>query len=249
MFVLTSDVDWASETAIRISHRHFEEAGHRVTYFLTHPSEYLDGLLASGAIDAGIHPNFLPDSSQGNSFKEVMDYCEKLLPGPGKVFRCHRFFDVNDITEELYARGYRYDSNVPTFLQRGVKPFVHRAGLIRFPVFMEDGTYLYHSQPLTLDQEVERRFSHPGLYVLSFHPMHMVMNSPTLPYSREVKDSVSREAWNAMDEETCNKVCYKGRGIRDFTADLLEMINRRGYKVMRFDDVYEQLKDVIAGGL
>jgi ethanolamine ammonia-lyase small subunit len=77
----------------------------------------------------------------------------------------------------------------------------------------------------------------------------MVMNSPDLPYSRSVKDSVSREAWNEMDPDTCARVCHKGRGIRDFILDLLEFVQAKNITVMTLAEVYEEIKDSIHEGV
>ena len=92
----TSDIDWASEFAIEKSISFFRDANVPITYFLTHPSAAIQRSLDRGEIRAGLHPNFMPDSSQGASYDEVMDYCFKLLPG-ARGFRSHRHYDVNDV--------------------------------------------------------------------------------------------------------------------------------------------------------
>lgn len=248
VLVFTADMDWASEPALRISHTYFADVGAKVTYFMTNPSDFLSARLVDGAIDAGIHPNFLPGSSHGDSIPEVMDYCCSLLP-EATCFRSHRYFDVTDISHGLYDRGYRYDANVCTFLQKGVRRFRHESGLIRFPTYFEDGTYLYHRQSLVFDKAAENLFMWPGIQMISVHPMHMVMNSPDLPYSRRVKNSVSWEAWNAMDEATCAEIRHDGRGIRDFVLDLLHFVNKRNIVIMTLAEVYTAIKDTIEHAL
>lgn len=248
VLVFTLDVDWASEAALHISDGYFADAAVKATYFMTNPSDFLFARRADGAIDAGIHPNFLPGSSHGDTIPEVMDYCCKLL-SEAVCFRSHRYFDVTDITHGLFDRGYRYDANVCTFLQKGVRPFRHESGLIRFPTYFEDGTYLYHRQSLAFDRAAEALFIQPGILVISVHPMHMVMNSPDLLYSRQVKDSVSREHWNAMDEATCAQVCHDGRGIRDFVLDLLQFARNRDLTIMTLADVYAAIKETIDDGV
>ena len=60
----TVDIDWASEYACQQTLRFFEEHGIPITVFLTHPSKVLDEALHAGKIRGGLHPNFMPDSSQ-----------------------------------------------------------------------------------------------------------------------------------------------------------------------------------------
>ena len=230
----TSDVEWSSEEALVETEGLFERFGIRPTYFFTHPSPFLSGLLREGRIEAGVHPNFLPGSSHGNSVAEVIDTCLTLVPGL-ECFRSHRFYDVTDITHAFYAKGLRYDANVCTLLQKGIRPFVHESGLLRFPTFFEDGTYLFHRRPLEYDRSL---FDGPGLMVVSVHPMHMVMNSPDLAYARRIKDSVSREAWNRLSGPDLAKLRHPGKGIRDLVEAMLEDVTGRGLPVFTLKQLY-----------
>ena len=237
VFCFTGDVDWASEDALREAHALLSDYDLQVTYFLTHPSQYLSELLAAGRIDAGLHPNFLPGSSHGNSVPEVIDYCIKLHP-EAKCFRSHRYFDVTDVTHRFVELGFRYDSNACTLLQQGIRPFLHESGLVRFPAFFEDGTYLFHKRDLDFAAVAESLFLQPGLKVVSLHPMHLVMNSPNLPYARRVKDTVSRAAWNALAEDDLRRLRYGGPGIRDFVEQLLGFVRRRALPLFSLAELY-----------
>jgi hypothetical protein len=237
VFCFTADVDWASDDALREAHALFDDYDLSVTYFLTHSSPYLSELLASGCIDAGLHPNFLPGSSHGDSLPEVIDYCIQLHP-EAQCFRSHRYFDVTDVTHRFVELGLRYDSNVCTLLQQGIRPFLHESGLVRFPAFFEDGTYLFHQGDLDFGAVAESLFLKPGTKVVSLHPMHLVMNSPNLPYSRRVKDAVSRTTWNTLAEDDLRRLRYRGRGIRDFAEQLLAFVRDRGLPVFSLAELY-----------
>ena len=60
-----------------------------------------------------IHPNFLPNSSHGNSFDEIIENCLKFCPN-AKGFRSHRYFEVNDIFDIFNKYGFKYFSNFCT---------------------------------------------------------------------------------------------------------------------------------------
>jgi len=136
---LTFDLDWASEDSIKHTVDIIEKFGFKSTFFITHSSKILSNKIKNKEIDTGIHPNFLKNSSHGSNPKEIIDYCTKLLP-EANSFRCHKYFDNNDITELLFDKGFKYDSNLCTNLEC-VDPFIHRSGLIRFPIYFEDGCY------------------------------------------------------------------------------------------------------------
>lgn len=234
--VFSMDIDWASEYAITKTLEYFWEMEIPLTAFLTHPSPVLQEALTQGKIKGGIHPNFMPDSSQGKNFDEVIKYCFELLP-EARCFRAHRYFDVNDIIDKLAAMGILYESNICTMLDN-VPPFLHRSGMIGFPIFWEDGGYLYQHGSLNYE-DIKGQLYLPGLKVINFHPMHFMLNTPYFAYTREIKDSLSRNEWNHLDEETIERMSYKGQGITTFIKDMVEDLQRNHVEICYMDDVYQ----------
>src|SRR5205823_2663286 len=101
LFCLTSDVDWASDYAIRDFVELVSSYGIKPTIFATHPSPALMEFHASGAIELGIHPNFLPGSSHGNDLPSVVEYLRREFP-QAEAFRSHCFFDSTQSARELF---------------------------------------------------------------------------------------------------------------------------------------------------
>lgn len=238
IFCFTSDIDWASEYAIKKTAEFFGDFGIAPTMFLTHKSEAADSLVRSGAADAGIHPNFLPGSSQGDSFEEVIDFCLRLLPD-AKCYRSHRYFEVNDTMESLARRGVEYASNVCTMLENAA-PFVNRSAMVSFPIFMEDGAYLLNGMPLDF-AEAKALFDGPGLKVINAHPMHLMINTPHFRYTREIKDRLSREEWNSLDASSIAKLLYGGRGIADLLRDICEYAASSGAEIKTLKELYGEI--------
>ncbi|MDR7870056.1 MAG: hypothetical protein RIN55_04300 [Tissierellaceae bacterium] len=236
---LTLDTDWASEDALKKSYSIIEEYGFDSTFFITHKSNYLLKLYNKGKIDAGIHPNFLKNSSHGKSVNEVIDNCLNILPET-KSFRCHNYYDSNEITDLLFSRGLLYDSNLCTLLQK-VEPFVHRSGLIRFPIFLEDGAYLLHNKNLVFKDIRDVLFNDNGLMIINIHPMHLVLNTPTFNYMRKIKENLSREDWNKLTDADLDYLSYDGIGIRYFIIELFNFIKKEKIKVMNLHNVYESV--------
>lgn len=230
IFSFTVDLDWASEDAIKYCYELFEHYEIPVTFFLTHTSNFLYKKLEGSNIEAGIHPNFIEGSSHGNSYSEVINYCMNLLPTV-ECFRSHRYYDVNDITDTFYKLGLRYDSNLCTLLQK-IDPFIHRSGLLRFPIYFEDGSYLLHEKCLDFDLVREDLFSLPGLMIINIHPMHLILNSPNALFTRRIKDKLTRQEWNSLTTQDLKSLQYQGKGIRGFIISLLQFVNKKKWHVI-----------------
>ena len=238
IFCFTTDIDWASEFAIEQTLQYFKKANIPLTAFLTHKSAVLDYAVQSGELQVGIHPNFMPGSSQGNSFDEVIDFCFDLLNN-ATCFRSHRYFGVNDVYEKLYNRGIKYCSNIGTHLET-VQPFLHRSGMIQFPAFFEDGGYLWNKGDLSF-KSVEHIFSSNGLKVINLHPMHLMLNTPYFAYARNIKDAVSKEEWNNFDEQAIRKMKNNSTGISDFIDEMIEFITKNNIEVVYLSEMYNRL--------
>ena len=164
----------------------------------------------------------------------MFEYIQKCLTA---LFRAHRYYDGNDPMEVLTARGIVCESNVCTLMDV-VPPFLHRSKTISFPIFWEDGAYLYNYDGFDYDA-FHRQLMRPGLKVINIHPMHLMLNTPYFKYTREIKDSLSREEWNNLDEQVIGKMRYQGEGIMTFIEKMLEDVQEQGFEMLYLEDVYD----------
>ena len=239
VFCFTSDIDWSSESIIKYSHDILSGDDLKITYFITHSSPFLNELNASNKIDLLIHPNFLPNSSHGDSFKEVIDYCMNLVPN-ADGFRSHRYFEVNDIMDDFVKRGFRFVSNHCTRCETNIKPLKHRSGLLSIPIFLEDGGYLIMDPTLNFDNLIPRLKS-PGLKVINFHPAHMAFNTPNFAYTRSIKDSFSREIWGNLGLSQLQKLENREQlGVRKTIQQVIEFASSNDYKVLSMREIYHE---------
>jgi hypothetical protein len=239
VFCFTSDIDWSSESIIKYSHDILSGDDLKLTYFITHSSPFLNELNASNKIDLLIHPNFLPNSSHGDSFKEVIDYCMNLVPN-ADGFRSHRYFEVNDIMDDFAKRGFRFVSNHCTRCETNIKPLKHRSGLLSIPIFLEDGGYLIMDPTLNFDNLIPRLKS-PGLKVINFHPAHMAFNTPNFAYTRSIKDSFSREIWGNLGLSQLQKLENREQlGVRKTIQQIIEFASSNDYKVLSMREIYHE---------
>ena len=211
--------------------------------FVTHESEIIELNYESGKIERGIHPNFLPNSSHGNSYYEIVAACVKFAP-EAYGFRSHRLFDVTDITHLLKNDfSFKYVSNLGTILQGYIRPILHESGLVHIPIFFEDGTHLYNQLDLNFKKYVHL-FNAPGIKIISFHPMNFVFNSPNMPFMRHIKDSLTREEYNNIKTEVINKLKNPEMGIGKTVLDIVEYVKENRLPIMSLNEIY----NTVTGG-
>lgn len=240
VFCFTSDIDWASEDVMKAYFDIIKTFDIKPTLFVTHHSDIIEQEFINKKIERGIHPNFMNGSSHGNSYVEVAENCIKYAP-ESYGFRSHRAFDVTDITHLLRNEyNYKYVSNQITILQQFIRPILHESGLINFPVFFEDGTHLYNQLDLKF-KKYENLFITPGLKIISFHPMNFIFNSPTLPFMRQIKDSLTRDEYNNISSATIERLRNKNMGIGNTVIDIIEYVLTNNLPVFSMNELYNTI--------
>lgn len=240
LFFFTSDIDWASEDVMMEYFNIVNALGIKPTLFVTHESEVIESNFKLGKIERGIHPNFLANSSHGDSFKEIVETCIKFAP-ESYGFRSHRLFDVTDITHLLKNEyNYKYVSNLGTILQTYIKPILHESGLVHIPIFFEDGTHLYNQLDLNFKKYLDL-FMTPGIKIISFHPMNFVFNSPTMTFMRQIKDTLTREEYNNIKTATIDKLRNRDAGIGQTVIDIVKYVKENNYPIMSLNEIYNTL--------
>lgn len=236
VFCFTADVDWASEDVLEVFFGRIDPLDLKPTIFVTHHSAVIADYKARGRIDRGIHPNFLPGSSHGEGFETVIETCMAFAP-EATCFRSHRLFDVTDTSHLLVDRGMTHASNLATLLHRGIRPIAHESGLVRFPIFFEDGTHLVNG--LSLDLEAYRaRFLSPGIKIISTHPMDFVINTPAIRYMRGIKDALSREEYAGLSMAAIERYRNRDRGVGDLGLDIMALA--KDHRIMSLGDLYAE---------
>ncbi|MDR0368202.1 MAG: hypothetical protein LBH82_03560 [Bacteroidales bacterium] len=237
VFCFTSDMDWASEAVLSIFFQEIPLEEMKLTTFVTHLSEIIENLYKNQQIERGIHPNFLFGSSHGNSFREVIETCKTFSP-EAVGSRSHRLFQVTDTAHLLKNEyGFLYSSNVINVFGTKIKPLLHESQLIEFPVFFEDGTFLYNDSRLKIEPYLNC-FETPGLKIISFHPMNIVFNTPCIQWMRALKDSMTREAFHTIDADFIQKTKNNSSGIGNILSEIVNFVRRKNYPVLSLNEIY-----------
>lgn len=238
VFCFTSDIDWASEAVLDHFFRQLPMEDLKMTMFVTHKSERVEREFLAGRIQRGIHPNFLPGSSQGNTFREVIETCMSFAP-EATCTRSHRAFAVTD-TEHLLHNDFhiKCSSNVFTTLAPRITPFWLESKLLQVPIFFEDGSFLYNRLGLTIEP-YRHFFTAPGIKVISFHPMNLVFNTPEITWMRQIKDSLTREEFNHIGEEIIESKRNREKGVFDLVMEIINLARQLQAPIFTLNEIYE----------
>lgn len=174
--VLTTDTEWCSEDDIAALFNLADTLGVPLFPFVTHRSEFLKK--RGGA--QGIHPNFLPSSTHGKTYDEVLDHMLAIVPD-AVAFRAHCFYSETRLLWKMAARGFKVDCNVLTYLQRR-DPFTNVAGLRTYPTFWSDDV----AKRLGETRLPKRSLNSSAMLVVNVHPLnvHLPMVQDLLEYAR-----------------------------------------------------------------
>lgn len=219
-FAFTVDVDWAPDYMIDYMSDAFIQAGVKCTWFITHSSPAVDRLRSQPLFELGIHPNFLPGSTHGNTEDAAMKHCLDLVPG-AKSIRTHALVQNSRL---LWMMRNKYDLQTDCSLFLPFTPNIlphtlcHSAAeipLVRIPFFWEDDVECL--RPGRSWNALSPQIHVSGLKMFNFHPMYVGLN----------EDDFSR--YESVKAELCN-----GRPLSDLTADELLPFTNTGVGVNTF---------------
>jgi hypothetical protein len=233
-FVLTCDLDWASEYCIENFLALMGRFSLTPTVFVTHKSAAIGEAARLGRVELGIHPNFLPPSTHGDSFADILSHVLGLVPRPVAV-RCHRHIAGPEIEAALVERGLTLDSNTCRHLERGLAPVDLPSGLRRLPVFFEDDFHWMHGMTWRFSDHAGAFFS-PGLKVLNFHPFFAALNIPDAAFYLRHKHRI-----RTLTAADAARWRHQGEGAATFLLEALTAIRAAGHRFITLGELAENL--------
>ena len=234
VFSITMDADWASEACLTAAIEICVSHNVVPTVFVTNQSEVLKQYKADGKVELGVHPNFLPGSSQGSNYQEVTDTVLNLVPD-ANIFRSHCFYDNSLISKLFKDRGILYDSNLCLYMQRGIEPLLTGNHTWRLPVFWEDDVH-WNKDNYSWDvADYTDAFFSPGLKILNLHPVHLAANCPSAEYY-----STNKRKLNAISKVDLNSIRHKEKGLATFVNELLDIAKLKNAEVITMSEMCQR---------
>lgn len=188
---ITLDIDWAPDFVIDAVAARLLAGRVHATWFVTHQSPAVDRLRDHGELfELGLHPNFLPGSSQGADAGAVVAACMAMVPGATSM-RTHALMQSTPLLE-LVLQETSVRTDVSIFLPHatGVAPIEYwwlGRSLTRIPYVWEDDFEIERPQPVW---DLGPMLAQPGVRVFDFHPIHVYLNSSTLAAYQSLKRRV-----------------------------------------------------------
>ncbi len=178
VFGIVFDVDWAPDFVIDYTASLLIKHEIKATWFITHPSPAVERLKSFPELfELGIHPNFLENSTQGKSQKEVIEYCMSIVPQAVSM-RTHAYYQSSlmfaDISKHTHVTN---DASIFMPLTPGLRPSRYYIGeryMNRIPVFWEDDNEMKKpDKAWSFNNEL---LIESGLKIFAFHPIHIFLN-------------------------------------------------------------------------
>lgn len=216
MFVITLDCDWAPDFILEDVVNLFNEKKVKAVFFITNDSPTVQKLRKNPLFEIGIHPNFFPNSSQGDDADSVLKYLKKITP-EAKSIRTHGLYQSTLLLKKFQEYGIENDvsillSKTPNLISHYSKFF----NLYRFPYFWEDDVEMDEEYKWSLDNPL---FHKKGLKIFNFHPIHVYLNSRKMNQYNSLKKEIGLN--NVNENNIKNYINKNKNGTRDFLKEII----------------------------
>jgi hypothetical protein len=226
--LVTFDVDWAPEWAIKFCADLCANAGVKATFFATHASPFLTELATDPRFEVGIHPNFLPRSSHGDSTEAILRTCLTFAPN-ARSMRTHSLVQSSPIFDTVGTHFPQIQTDMSLFLpfHAGLQPVDYFIGsdlrrMVRLPYHWEDDVaatwpgWDWEAEPVWGD----------GLAAVDFHPILVALNMASLSSYRGLKHRLAGRPLTDVSREDVAPLMQPGAGAAVYLQRLLEGLDR-----------------------
>jgi hypothetical protein len=235
-FILTFDTDWAPDYMLESIAGALFRSNIKATWFITHDSPAVRRLSENPLAEVGLHPNYLPGSSHGDTTEEVLETLLAIAPDAVSV-RSHAMVQSSALLS-YYAQHTKLKIDSTIFLPEmaHIVPLRHAlpAGeLLRVPFFWADDYEMCKAEP---QWNLERYINTLGLKVMLFHPVHIFLNAPDSTFYSNTRATYA--AVSSLPEETAVELRHRGKGAADLFVALVRHLEITASL---------KLRDVLAG--
>lgn len=217
---LTFDVDWAPDFCVNTILDKLNKANVKATFFVTHESDIIIDILNQGH-EVGWHPNFMPNSSQGENFNKIMEYLFKIAPN-ASILRTHSLFQSSPLLFEIFSNYPQLKLDLSCFMYRF--PFVDAFQWTYNDVFFHRINYNWADDFAFFDKKFF--WNKPDFFgnttVFGFHPIHIGLNSGNSSNYNRLKNDISKKLLWKVKESELKKYENYGYGARNFLDAILE---------------------------
>lgn len=226
--VLTFDIDWASDAVIQFVLDELIEKQIKSTWFITHNFPLLEKMKSRPDLfELGIHPNFLPGTTQGDTDDDILNNLLRILPQT-ELIRMHSVYQSGPLLSKIVkGTPIKIDSSIFLPEMSHIQIVTHLTpygALKRVPVFWADDYELLKNET---DWEPKKYFSVTGLKVFLFHPVHIAWNT----FSHKQYEEYKKKGGENIPTST---EPYQ-RGVAFFYSKLIDEVSKYNNSVFLKD--------------
>ena len=223
-YALTFDIDWAPDFVILHCLELLDDARCKATFFATH-STPLNQEIVNRGHNLGIHPNFLPNSSQGSSVQEIISECLSYAPDAW-CMRTHALVQSSPLLHEIFSKFPQLKLDVSLLMHRST--FSHKVQWDFDGVTFDRLLYNWEDDAQFSSY---KRDNSPDLFfgeltVFDFHPIHVFLNSTDGSEYRNLKLEQPKLPLSSLDKQIVVKHVNPNLGTRSYLEKVLSSNNR-----------------------
>ena len=217
---LTFDIDWAPDWSIAEVLEILEQYNVKGTFFCTHQTDLNSEILSKGH-NLGIHPNFLPGTTQGHNTESIIEYLLNIAPNAISL-RTHALVQSSPLLHEIFSKfpQLKYDLSLLTPsipLMRFIDWKFDGVAFKRIYYQWEDDACFWDENYAWDNVEVLSPF-----FVMDFHPIHLSLNSCSLAAYHEFKSSLVGVSMMESSRADAAKFINRNIGAKDALACILD---------------------------
>ena len=245
--VITIDTDWAPDCTIDFVADQLLAHQVRATWFVTHMSPAIARLQQHAALfELGIHPNFLPGSTHGDTPDVVLCHCMTLVPEASSM-RTHDLVQSTSLLRQIATQS-RITTDVSIFLPhtpelRPVEFLWNRRRLLRIPYFWADDYALEQSAPCW--HLAPLLAAGKGLKVFAFHPIHIYLNAADGHPYQALKRRIP--ALSEIPPDVLEDYVHTGEGTYGLFTELIAHLETHGQSLC-IQDLYDRWQSLRGSG-
>ena len=227
-YLITVDVEWASDSVIAEVANYLISNKIRSTWFITHDSAEISRILSCRDLfEVGIHPNFLEKSCQGRDVREIMKNLLRIAP-EARSMRTHSLVQSTPLLR-MAKEEFEIQHDVSLFLQNTPNIIPHEffvsksSALVRIPYFWEDDAETLHPNPcFSLS---DSRHHVDGVKIFNFHPVHIILNSCNPENYQSCRSELEIAECDVSDLQAYANKTRQGAGV--FFRDVVQLMKDR----------------------
>ena len=217
--VITLDIDWAPDFVIENVLDIMSKFNVKSTFFMTHASSSISRIRKNPLFELGIHPNFLPKSTQGRNPKEILQNLKNIIPEATSV-RTHSLVQSTLLLEEFSQFDLKNDVSIFLPNCNNLRPvYIDFQKVLRFPFFWEDDLEMREKQNWDISKF---KFHEYGLKIFNFHPIYIYLNSKNMTNYNIIKNEIGLDK---ITDDNISQYINSEKGAKTFFLDLLNTIN------------------------